>query len=566
MVIANRRILPLTLFAVVACLTGCASTQTIAPAPDPSIPHYRSLERYDHVVLDIRPDPDNDSARLEGIAIAVAAELAAYLESHGIQTSLPQDDHPDTDAYLSAIISQTHPAERYQLWKYYIALRLADMKDNTIDSASVFHNAGLSKHRAITQQLAALIADDMLLIWHTGAASQLRNHRAEMGESAGAGDITRFAWDPFPPQHIAAHKITDVTYEFRLTPQGVSFSDVGQAVFRIDGLIDPEFELPFSLPLCGKARWAVRAHFTLDGHTRVTEWSGKTYQRRYSSAAALRPSDRRGMLDHFLNNGELISRDPDNGLTCRDIGAGEWTSFWSTTFTNEKESGSSPSTLKLSSLQPGQSIATFAAPGQQCDSDDCYQRENDRLVTCIRRDFSHRNISIPVRDFSETLNFLPENTGVQPETLVTDDLLALIQIPANRARLLNNGIVYLIAATVPSTTTRRVSEPFGGLDEGIVAAGVSVDNLITSSININVIDVAASTIIGSLESAASKKRGWSFGFVNAIPIVLPHGYLTDTEAKACEDISSKLSFALALGNTETEWHLENFENVHDPMW
>ena len=80
-----------------------------------------------------------------------------------------------------------------------------------------------------------------------------------------------FQWEALPAsfRDIAGpNRIQDLTYEFRLY-QGLS-----EAPYSRSGLAAPTHALEKPLLPCELYSWTVRAHFTLEGRPRVTEWTG----------------------------------------------------------------------------------------------------------------------------------------------------------------------------------------------------------------------------------------------------------------------------------------------------
>jgi hypothetical protein len=81
-----------------------------------------------------------------------------------------------------------------------------------------------------------------------------------------------FQWEALPAsfyRDIArANGIQDLTYEFRLY-QGLS-----EAPYSRSGLAAPTHSVEMPLSPCELYSWTVRAHFTLEGRPRVTEWTG----------------------------------------------------------------------------------------------------------------------------------------------------------------------------------------------------------------------------------------------------------------------------------------------------
>lgn len=111
-----------------------------------------------------------------------------------------------------------------------------------------------------------------------------------------------FRWESFPrPIDLqglggVADRISDVTYDFALysatenknpfsvilrcsisrgldCPQKPPFT-MGPRIYQRTGLPAPQHQLEMPLQPCGQYAWTMRAQFRLDGHPRITEWSG----------------------------------------------------------------------------------------------------------------------------------------------------------------------------------------------------------------------------------------------------------------------------------------------------
>ena len=80
-----------------------------------------------------------------------------------------------------------------------------------------------------------------------------------------------FYWQPFPrPEDSLDSKVQNVTYEFRIwtmTP-----GESGKVRYARSGLKSPYHKLEEPLEPSSKYFWSIRAHFLIDGHSRVTEW------------------------------------------------------------------------------------------------------------------------------------------------------------------------------------------------------------------------------------------------------------------------------------------------------
>lgn len=111
-----------------------------------------------------------------------------------------------------------------------------------------------------------------------------------------------FRWERFPPlQHPLHPNVEAVTYELRLWKVGEEFSgapqksgpwigtmhddykyswmygcrdtDPGELVYSQQGIGQPEHTLETTLQPDSRYFWSVRAHFTLAGRRRATQWS-----------------------------------------------------------------------------------------------------------------------------------------------------------------------------------------------------------------------------------------------------------------------------------------------------
>jgi hypothetical protein len=77
-----------------------------------------------------------------------------------------------------------------------------------------------------------------------------------------------FRWEPLPASFEGDSGIQDVTYEFRL------YRGLSPTAFIRSGLSTPTYSLEMPLSPCELYAWTVRAHFTMEGRPRVTEWAG----------------------------------------------------------------------------------------------------------------------------------------------------------------------------------------------------------------------------------------------------------------------------------------------------
>ena len=97
--------------------------------------------------------------------------------------------------------------------------------------------------------------------------------RADGGARPPMADLQpTFRWEALPAsfaqQARGENGIRDVIYELRL------YRGVAQPPYVRSGLTAPTYSLETPLAPCESYGWTVRAHFTLDGQPRVTEWAG----------------------------------------------------------------------------------------------------------------------------------------------------------------------------------------------------------------------------------------------------------------------------------------------------
>lgn len=84
-------------------------------------------------------------------------------------------------------------------------------------------------------------------------------------------------WESFPrPQDREANRegllsrIRNVTYDLKIWR--VENDYPVELIYTRQGLPEPSHRIEAPLAPCTKYFWTIRARFTLDGHTRVTEW------------------------------------------------------------------------------------------------------------------------------------------------------------------------------------------------------------------------------------------------------------------------------------------------------
>jgi hypothetical protein len=165
------------------------------------------------------------------------------------------------------------------------------------------------------QGLAMLLVSALCAVLATGCFSQPQpiviglkpvsplDEAADTGETK-VDQLLTFRWEQFPRQQDRqeldprGNRIAAVSYEFRLWKVGVMDirgikkrgrfaegdykyswehacrdTDPGEVVFSKKGLLTPQYHVETPLEPDSYYFWSVRAHFTLDGKRRATEWS-----------------------------------------------------------------------------------------------------------------------------------------------------------------------------------------------------------------------------------------------------------------------------------------------------
>jgi len=568
-------------------LWACSGTPTGIPLYEEAIDHYRSSQRFEYVFVDVSADLRNIAPVLND---TVAAELVSYLEQVGIEASLTTDLRREATARLEVKINRDHASQVYMPWTYFVYARLIDHNDNIIEEATIYHNAGLSKAPATAQQLAALIVDDMLLIWHPAFGA---NNRGQVLTDSARFSILpdtltilndaqsgRVSWEAFPSERlleggdISAENITDVRYQLRLHPVPMAVSGPRDVlrdyplVHRAVSLTETQYVLPFVLPTCAALDWSVRAHFRLLGHPRVTEWSGRHYQRRMEADSTTSPSAERGMLDHFHGGGIHVDVKPTEKISCPELLGGRWTRSWgpfTQTYDAEKINTTS---IRFERLLPGQWIAVNATVNGPCERPDCDILERDKEASEMLRvslvsAFQDRSLRVAVRNLSGLLAQLPVPLESDTDQIGEADLLNRIRTAENSDDV--RGVRYLINTELKTTTGAAEKDAVVSGEGGVPVLGWSSSRPVTTIAHTDIIDVASGEVIGSINSMGEVARGWG-GVIIPFPIVLPHGYIADPESKAIKDLAQQLAFALTVGNATTEWSEQYFEDVLAPMW
>lgn len=574
------------LTAVLVTLSACAASPPLMPLDEGARAHYRSSERFATVIVDISAI---DGALESSLIDSVAAELVAYLGRAGVEAIRVGDLHQGDDARLEVRFSRSHPSQAFLYWTYFVHARLFNGNGKLVDEATIYHDASLSKAAATAQQLAALVADDMLLIWHPAAAANKESgHAGPARYTILPGEIAlidhdgkaRASWETFPTERLlefgdlTAKDITDVRYELRLrTIPKTTSEPTGnlKPVYKATGLNEATYVIPFKLPTCGEFVWAVRARFKLLGHPRVTEWSGRSYQRRMMSGETGSPSKSRESLDHFGGAGIYVFVPPPANIECGELLGGTWTRSWGPISLLYDAKKIDTSGLRIDRLQEGQSIAAIATVSSLCKESDCNLRNRDKEASEMLRSslayaFDKRSLAVSVRDMSELSARLPVPPEPGLQRITGAQLLSYVRMPRNIDYLLASGIRYVVSTELSTTIgAAKKKGIFASGDGGMPVIGIDSSRPVTSIANSDVIDVISGEVIGSIKSDAEAVRGW-VGLILPFPIMLPHGYLSDSEAKACQELARRLAFAFTVGKETTQWPEEYFEDIRAPMW
>lgn len=170
------------------------------------------------------------------------------------------------------------------------------------------HASGVVRVRIVPPALLTLLA--VLGVLATGCIPQ--HHAHVVGLKPETPSIEKethidtlrptFRWERFPPLRHPLHpNVEAVTYELRLWKVGKEFSgapqesgpwigtmhddykyswmygcrdtDPGELVYSRQGIAQPEHTLKTTLQPDSRYFWSVRAHFTLAGRRRATQWS-----------------------------------------------------------------------------------------------------------------------------------------------------------------------------------------------------------------------------------------------------------------------------------------------------
>ena len=544
----------------VALLSGCASQESY----EEDTRHYRSSERFGHVLIDVNFDIDLAMvpAEIGDLPGMVEAELVTYLRKQGLDARVV--GHAGDNAnYARLDANLQYGDHRY----YNIAARLTDVDGAVIDEIWLYHNPGKSNLRATAQQLAEVIADDMLLMWHP-ATSVIGEKWPSVGAARYAllpfatevdaeKQTSRFTWESFPSERMlqgasfSADKIENVVYEFRLIQSELDVRWSGPKVmYRSAGLTTPEHTLPFTLPSCERLYWSVRARFDLDGVPRVTEWSDNTW----SIAERRRHYSQRRVLTHQTggrNGGVPVNRDVPASVDCE-----RW----------DRSPREVLSRLDLNPLQDGQSIGAIALVSELCDEDGCESRTStqeasEEMTACLAREFEDSNLIVPVRDIARLMADLPISPGTDIQLTDSAVFFTYLRLQENKDYLNSQGIRYIVTADM---SIEKIGSDMHG-DTAVIFTVVAPTTHYVATVNSNVFDVLKGEVSATISSTVNGSKGAVVPIFVIVPVgYIPFGSVDKIQNSACRPMARRLSFALRGG--VSGWPEGFFEDAFAPRW
>ena len=551
----------------IALLSGCVSLESY----EEETRHYRSSERFAHVAIDVNFDIDlaEVPAEFSDLPGMVEVELIHYLGQHGVDVSAAGGTADNAD---HARLDVTLQDGNIKFGSYDIAARLTDVDGAVIDETTLHHRAGISSPRATAQQLAEVIADDMLMIWHpaisvigekfpsTGAA---RYALLPFGTEVDAEEQTsRFTWESFPSERMlqganfSAENIDNVVYEFRLIPY--SKWRTSEVMYRSTGLAAPEHNLPFTLPSCEHMFWSVRARFNLYGVPRVTEWSARQWrvaERRHGHRVRVRM----GALMHQTGGpwgGIRVKQDVPASVDCK---VRDWSP------------DEALSRLDLDPLQAGQSIGAIALVSEVCGEDGCESRTStqeasEQMAACLAEEFLDSDLNVSVHDIAKLMADLPTPPETDDEVTDTADLLTYLRLPENKDYLGSLGIRYVVTADISikdvgSSDTYRDQARKYDLYTTVAAPGTNY----VATVDSIVFDVSKGDVAATIGSTVKGSKGAYVPVFVIVPVgYIPFGSVDKIQNRACGAMARRLSFALRGG--VSGWPEGFFEDVYAPRW
>ena len=597
-----------------------ASAAPKIPPYEGATQHYRSSERFDHVAVDVLADQSSalQNEGLTDLADSLTDELIVYLGNKGIFANATIGfSADDAAAQLAVRVFRDHvraAARHTASATYRLEARLVDPGGNLLDETTLYHRSGDSSATATAQQLAMLVADDMLLMWHPAASvvgeEWPRPKPAPFTLLANDFDTGAkeplLSWESFPSERLlagadfSAEDITDVSYELRVHRPGPSiqpkiyYTDDGEGVpvptsavrarsgiFQVRELAEPQYAVSFSFPSCEFVSWSVRANFRLHGHPRVTEWAGN-YSTVFKQRGRLpipppyffrREDYSPGILEHQIGGGTLVAIEPPASIRCKELGFG---------WIIPQKQAKTKSQLRLEPLEPDESIAAIAMINDVCTAGDCEiraseQEASEKLAECLTKEFKRRSFDTQVHDMSKILSELP--TPPDPDSNLADStaLLTHLRLPENRDYLGSRGIRYIIGADMSlhqdaGSWELEFNQP--DFDEIILeenyestlpVGAIGKETQYISSMDSNVIDISNGEIVGTIISSAEGSKGAFVPVIVIVPVAyIPYGSRAKIEAKACDQMARRLS--VTLRGAISGWPNEYFKDVYEPLW
>ncbi len=271
-------------------LSGCTLYPPKITPYGEATKHYQTTNRFDRIAVSVEVANTDGLVQPENLAKSVTEAIAEYLEQNEIQYVSESDAISQPTARLALLVSPTTTAAGTE---YSILARLTATDGALIDETPLFHLGRAESDDVLAQYLASTVVDDMLLLWYPSAAAgkYLASRAGPAEYTLLANDpapqtlagVTRVSWEPFPSPRllsgagVSAKDISNVSYELRVHKprlRVVPGRFVRTSIYRQKDIVEPWFDFPFLLPSCDYIVWSVRAHFTLAGQKRVTEWSG----------------------------------------------------------------------------------------------------------------------------------------------------------------------------------------------------------------------------------------------------------------------------------------------------
>jgi len=559
---------------LIASMSGCVSM------PDYEhygqvVDYYAMTERYKVVSFSI--DADRVSTVTgEGLA----DELTSYLSFYGIDVS---KDEATSEAHIELTVSDASVGATSALNSGGINIRGAagrfpiSATARVIVNGSLVHQADLyyiawSPLREIReQQLASMIADDLLLIWHPRSSADWLKKKSNgpapfalMQDSVDAqtheGRST-FRWEGFPSARmlretgLATADISNVSYEFRLQQIALkeyAFSLYPQysrpLLFRQGDIPENHFAPPFVMPSCGDLIWAVRAHFNLNGYPRATEWSGSYYNslgmvittvvskstlpphiyRRSQSTKGWQTFAGTDELMHHSRIGTIAKVVPPNGIDCASL---DWGPLNRPRQRADGDFGAHIRPLEQGDAIVARAVITRRCQAAECDFEEGVQDASNTMASCLAREFRRGSTEIPVLAATDVEN-----------------------LPRNVRYILDTDI-----SIVKGGTTTQGEANFG-------AIVTNKETSYSATFEVNVVDAESGEVIGTIDAAHTGSKGRVAGFFLVLPMVyIPYGSVGGIQDEACDQLARYASFALRGGIT-TEWPDQYFKTEMDALW